>query len=263
MSKDNGNLEDLIQRYNQELLRYHQRNRVRVPLEPQEEKPAPPQEAPAVETDAVPIVAAERGRPAVSQEPPHEPVVEYQPDTTAELNAEPDAAQLDNEPMRIVSPQLVPEVTEELPKGATGQSLEEIMDEPPATDTGYIIIQASTARKAVPVPGAHVTISRYTSEGEVLHKIAVTDVNGKTPVVALPAASRELSQQPGVDHPYTSYTVRINAPGYIPVRDFRVPVYGGVTAIQPVELIPLPEPQASGQGEIGSIDIVESGPQDL
>ena len=35
-----GSLDDLIQQYNQELLRYHQRNRVRVPLTPQADKAA-------------------------------------------------------------------------------------------------------------------------------------------------------------------------------------------------------------------------------
>lgn len=248
MSKSNSELEDLIQRYNQELLNYHQRNRVRVPLTPQE--------IPARENES-PILAEEEPVQAVQavSAPAEEEVIDvWEVAAPAEEPyTEPESDETGSATMDIVSPQQEP--SEQLPL-----SME---NEPPATDTGYLVIRAFTARQAVPVAGAHVSVSRQTDSGEELYKLAVTDIDGRTPVMALPAASRELSQKPGNEHPYISYIVRVNQPGYIPVRDFRVPVYGGVTAIQPVELIPLPEQNNGQQGDAGSIDIVESGPQEL
>lgn len=261
-----SNLDDMIQKYNQELLSYHQRNRVRVPLTPQEESvPAEQPKAVLDPEDEVVFVSApaDEGEavPTVGEADTTEPVAENQPNTTAELNAEPDAAAENNAPMDIVSPQLVPETRETLPQGATGMLPGE--EEPPATDTGYLVIQTFTARQALPVAGAHVTVSRQNGDGEDLYKIAVTDMNGRTQVMALPAASRELSQQPGVNNPFTTYIIRVNAAGFVPVRDFRVPVYGGVTAIQPTELIPLPETASDQPEDVGPITIVESGPQEL
>lgn len=112
---------------------------------------------------------------------------------------------------------------------------------PPPPDTGYLIVQAYTARRALPVEGAHVTVSRTLPDGSTLKEIAVTDQNGKTRSIPLPAANPELSQKPGIEHPYITYNIQITADGYIPVRDFNVPLFGGITAIQPVELIPIPE----------------------
>ena len=89
-------------------------------------------------------------------------------------------------------------------------------------------------------------------------EIAVTDQNGKTRSIPLPAANPELSQKPGIEHPYITYNIQITADGYIPVRDFNVPLFGGITAIQPVELIPIPE-----GGVTDDIAIDEGGPQDL
>lgn len=275
-----GSLDDLIQQYNQELLRYHQRNRVRVPLTPQADKAA---EEPKEDRAAAASAEAESTVETASSAPEEAQAVSPPPAADAGLSWEeipasaesgvhfvrPDpslddwsrtAASMDTpaedrmdeaDPMTLVSP---------------GASLEESLadeealrfEEPPATDTGYLIVQAYTARRALPVEGAHVTVSRTLPDGSTLKEIAVTDQNGKTRSIPLPAANPELSQKPGIEHPYITYNIQITADGYIPVRDFNVPLFGGITAIQPVELIPIPE-----GGVTDDIAIDEGGPQDL
>lgn len=283
------NLDDLIQQYNQELLRYHQRNRVRVPLTPrtefqaeeaeetealsspntadtQAETVSAPAEAPAAETEAgAPPEQAEKHVQWEAFEPASETGVRYvRPDPSLDdwsgalaepASVHPERAEESSAPESDAG-------TPSAPESTAGKSLAEEeaapFEEPPATDTGYLIIQAFTARSALPVEGAHVTVSRTLPDGNVLQEIAMTDRDGKTRSIPLPAADPELSQQPGFPHPYITYSIRIVAPGYIPVRDFNVPLYGGITAIQPVELIPEPE---SGTPE--DIVINEGGPQDL
>ena len=73
-----------------------------------------------------------------------------------------------------------------------------------------------------------------------------------------PTVSRELSLQPGTIPPYTAYTIQSDAEGYYSVRNLNVTVYGGITAVQPVEMIPLPEQVTSGM-----LEFPETGPQDL
>lgn len=70
----------------------------------------------------------------------------------------------------------------------------------PETDTGYIQVRTFTARQAIPVPGAVVTITRKNGDKDELVRIMQTDISGLSPVVAVPTVSRELSLQPG-NHP--------------------------------------------------------------
>lgn len=283
------NLDDLIQQYNQELLRYHQRNRVRVPLTPrtefqaeetaetaalsspdtadaQTETVSAPSEAPAVETAAVASPEQEE-KPLQWEalEPASETGVRYvRPDPSLDDWSDTLSAPVSVHPERAEESSAMEsdDGTPAAPENTAEESLAEeeaaSFEEPPATATGYLIIQAFTARSALPVEGAHVTVSRTLPDGNVLQEIAITDRDGKTRSIPLPAADPELSQQPGFPHPYITYSIRIVAPGYIPVRDFNVPLYGGITAIQPVELIPEPE-----GGTPEDIVINEGGPQDL
>ena len=67
--------------------------------------------------------------------------------------------------------------------------------------------------------------------------------------------------QPGTIPPYTAYTIPSECRGILlgaqtSLRN--VPVYGGITAVQPVEMIPLPEQVTSGM-----LEFPETGPQDL
>lgn len=109
---------------------------------------------------------------------------------------------------------------------------------------GYLRIKTSTAGNAFPVSGAIVYIKSYTEGnedgGDVLYSLR-TDEDGLTETVALPAPSREYTLSPGSDKVFSEYNIEIKKDGYYPVENIGVPIFDGVTSIQPVELIPLSE----------------------
>jgi hypothetical protein len=102
---------------------------------------------------------------------------------------------------------------------------------------GFIIVSVRTARGAIPIEGAMVTI---TDKTEVI-SVEFTNSSGMTPRLMVKAPPRALSQVPGSDHPYATYTIRTDKVGYHSVSNIDMIVYAGITSIQPVELIPLPE----------------------
>lgn len=116
------------------------------------------------------------------------------------------------------------------------------MDQPKNGHFGKLTVSVRLARGALPVEGASVVITGA-EEGEenVLYTLE-TDRSGNTPPVSLPAPPAENSLTPG--HPGAvsfSYHVLTDKPGYIGVRNLFVPIYDGVTAIQNVAFVPLPE----------------------
>lgn len=123
----------------------------------------------------------------------------------------------------------------------------ELSVDPPAefddelTDIGTIQVRVSTENQAIPIEGAVVTISHNQNGGMYLDRTLVTDRSGLTPLTDLPTKPRELSLVPGNSFPYAVYTIDISADGYFPKRFENAPVYGGVTSIQSVAMIPLPE----------------------
>jgi len=102
---------------------------------------------------------------------------------------------------------------------------------------GFIVVSVRTARGAIPIEGAMVTV---TSGDEVI-SIEFTNSSGMTPKLTVKTPPRKNSESPGLDTPYSSYTIRTDKVGYFSVCDINTEVYTGITSIQPVKLIPLPE----------------------
>ncbi len=109
------------------------------------------------------------------------------------------------------------------------------------TDIGTIQVRVSTENQAIPIEGAVVTISHNQNGGTYLDRTLITDRSGLTELTELATKPRELSLVPGNSFPYAVYTIDISADGYFPKRFENTPVYGGVTSIQSVAMIPLPE----------------------
>lgn len=109
------------------------------------------------------------------------------------------------------------------------------------SDEATITVYAYTARQGLPVPDADVTISRVFEGRPVLHFFTSTGISGETVPRGVPAPPREWTQSPGYEHPYASYSIQVDAPGYYTVENINVPVFGGEASIQPVEMIPIPE----------------------
>ena len=108
-------------------------------------------------------------------------------------------------------------------------------------NNGYLIVNVVTARGAIPVAGAKVTVYANTSDANPPVAVIYTDSAGKSEKLELPAPSRSLSEQPGKVKPYATYLIEVDKEGYYPVTKNDVPIFTGVTSIQPVDLIPLAE----------------------
>ena len=106
-------------------------------------------------------------------------------------------------------------------------------------DHGYITITVRSAGGAIPVQDAVVTVKD--ADGNILY-VEFTDRSGNTPHLSVPAPPKENSQSPNPSSPpFYSYNIDTDKPGYRSVRNLSIPVYPGVTSIQPVELLPIPE----------------------
>jgi len=123
---------------------------------------------------------------------------------------------------------------------------------------GYLKIWVTTAGRTLPIKG--VTVKVYTQDGKLLYSLQTGD-GGLTSTVELEAPSAAESQQPmpGVK-PYATYVIRINADGFRPVSDGDVNIFEGITAIQPVELVPLSAPLDAEAGTPSRILIPDSLP---
>lgn len=106
---------------------------------------------------------------------------------------------------------------------------------------GFLIVNVSTARGAIPLSDAAVTVLHEEADNSSVFTVLKTDMSGKTEKIELPAPDRALSTAPGNVKPYATYTLQIDKDGYYTVTNTGVPIFAGITSIQPVEMIPLAE----------------------
>ena len=111
---------------------------------------------------------------------------------------------------------------------------------------GFLEVAVRTANGALPVEGARVSVYNYTEgqngngRGSLIYSV-LTDTDGKAPRLSLTAKSKALSMSPGSKSPYTAYTVNVEHEGYYSNQYINVPIFQGVTSLQPVELLPVTE----------------------
>ena len=200
--------------------------------------PAPVQEA------AVPAEAPIFDSPTPSPPPAEElPLEEPSPAPSPVIEPAPKDA---NEEIQVPDTDIPPEDEETLaPEGAIPA---------PLTDEATLQVQVTAAHQAIPIPEALVLISRQ-DPGEPLEtliRVMGTDVSGLTPDITVPAPDRELTQAPGEYLPYVTYRVVVVAEGYRPQFHGNVAVFGGMSTLLPVALVPILEdsvPPPSRAGE--------------
>ena len=108
-------------------------------------------------------------------------------------------------------------------------------------NVGYLIVKVSTARGAIPLEDAAVSIKASTSENSGIVFSLETNADGLTPKITLPAPPRILSESPSNAIPFSSWNIDVFKDGYIPVSFQNVPVYSSVVSIQPAVMIPISE----------------------
>jgi hypothetical protein len=114
-----------------------------------------------------------------------------------------------------------------------------------STGYGYMIVRVTTARGAIPLENAIVTVHNYDPEfeggrGDIIATYK-TNSSGLTDRFALPAPSKELSMAPGNKKSYETYNLSVTNPGYYQQYYANVPIFEGITAIQNADMIPLPD----------------------
>lgn len=225
---------------------------------------------PAVRQTIAPLSEAAEMSPA-SPPPPDSPVLQPSTFPLAAENSERPVSVEDpgEEPMELPPP--IPEPVENREdnvsgnlKGDTDESIQNPEDEEalapvgakpaPLTDEATLQVLVTAAQQAIPVTDALVLLSRQDPGQplETLIRVMGTDESGQTPVVTLPAPDRELAQAPGEYLPYTTYRVVVAAEGYRPQFHGNVAVFGGMSTLLPVALVPLMEPQVPPPSSVGA-----------
>lgn len=129
----------------------------------------------------------------------------------------------------------------------------------PDINYGYIVVNVRSANGALPVENAVVTIKDNDNN---LISVFFTDRSGNTPKLKVLAPPPENSENPqNTAPPFFSYNIDTDMEGYISVRNLDVPVYPGITSIQPVELVPLIKGPSANPSD--SVTYTESIPPNL
>ena len=111
----------------------------------------------------------------------------------------------------------------------------------PFDSSGRLKIRTYIAGNALPLENSVVRIRGVSEENSDIVYSLITDRDGLTKMLILPAPSAELSQSPGAAlTPYALYDIEITAPGYYTKRIFNTAVFSGIESIQNVNMIPLP-----------------------
>lgn len=110
---------------------------------------------------------------------------------------------------------------------------------PDPRETGFLIVNVRAADNAYPLSGARVTVTGNDAQNGTFTRTLETNADGSTPLLALSVPQEAASLTPGNARPYATYNVRVLLDGYYVHENRGVPVFPGVTSIQPAEMIPL------------------------
>ena len=104
---------------------------------------------------------------------------------------------------------------------------------------GTLRVRTYTAGGALPVVGAVVRIRGAEENNRMVSYSVVTDRDGVTPKVTLPAPGIRYSLAPNPsEQPFSVYDVEISASGYYNKRIYGLTVFSGVDSVQIVNMIP-------------------------
>ena len=103
---------------------------------------------------------------------------------------------------------------------------------------GTLVFQVTGEGGAFPVAGATISLQKPLDDRISFSVELVTDESGKTVPVSLPAPSRNISQSPNGGVAFSTYEATVSAPNLAPARIVGLPIFDGVTTLQPVQLSP-------------------------
>ena len=107
-------------------------------------------------------------------------------------------------------------------------------------ETGALLVKASLAGGAVPLEGAVIRIFGADDENKYVEYSLITDVDGITPKIKLPAPLKALSlSESQTDAPYSTYNVEASMDGYYTKKIFNLAIFPQTDSILPINMIPL------------------------
>ncbi len=105
---------------------------------------------------------------------------------------------------------------------------------------GALNIKTYLAQDALPIPGALVRIYGVDELNREVEYSRITDIDGATGYISLPAPDAAFSLEPGAaERPYALYDVKIVLEGFYDKAVNNVAVFSGVTTLLPVNMIPI------------------------
>ena len=110
------------------------------------------------------------------------------------------------------------------------------------TGKGYLVVRVSTGSGTFPLAGATVLVRGNEPNFSAVIARLTSGEDGLTPKIALLAPPRSLSTSPSeTKKPYASYTVEVYLDGYHTLVAQSLPIFDGITSIQPADMIPVPK----------------------
>ncbi len=126
------------------------------------------------------------------------------------------------------------------------------------TESGTLKVEAYASDRAFGVGSARVMMFLELPIGNVAVYDGITDIDGISGTVRLPAPPKSLSQAPETGDnppkPYSTYSVYVEHPSYVRAVFNNVPVFSGTESIQPVRMLA----KSAGMQEPGPI-VVDEG----
>ncbi|MBQ7799381.1 MAG: hypothetical protein IJ370_02705 [Oscillospiraceae bacterium] len=123
------------------------------------------------------------------------------------------------------------------PPANTGSSrLPPESQNPALSDIGRLRVEAFAANRAYPISNAVIRIKNPNDNSLVA--VLVTNEDGLTSSVDLPAPSQTLSQTPEFPDPFVNYSVDVRAEGYAERNDLPVQMFGGIDSVLSANLVP-------------------------
>ena len=113
-------------------------------------------------------------------------------------------------------------------------------------NSGTLLVKAFTANEAIPIEGANITVRNSESGSPKILYFVQTDNSGISELLNLPAPNISYSLSPGANTlPYSQYDVIVEKDGYYTKTIKDVPIFSGIGAALPIDMIPITEDRIS------------------
>ena len=109
----------------------------------------------------------------------------------------------------------------------------------PYIGEGYLIMNVASANGALPINDAHIQITGADMQNSDIEYNLTTNESGLSEKITLKTPRKELSLSPGTPNGYARYTAIVKKDGYYTQTFTNLPVFDGITSIQPARLVPL------------------------